>query len=121
MPASIAKEMQMPPVQGYEAQVVAAKEALETARGALSRDVAQAVGTADWIQILRDRYDVQVLVAQIGETAKQPDFVAKLHSAADKVRQQQRQRGRPAKSSNGAPAQTKSASQPPAKAGAATI
>jgi hypothetical protein len=111
----------MPPVQGYEAQVAAAKEQLEVARGALSHDIAQAVGTADWVQVLRDRYDVQVLVAQIGETAKQPDFVAKLHAAADKVRQQQRQRGRPAKSSNGAPAPTKSASQLPAKAGATAV
>jgi hypothetical protein len=111
----------MPPVQGYEAQVAAAKEQLEMARGALSRDVAQAVGTADWVQILRDRYDVQVLVAQIGETAKQADFVAKLHTAADKVRQQQRQRGRPAKSSNGAPAQTKSASQLQPKPGATAV
>ena len=76
----------MPPVQGYEAQVLAAKEQLEMARGALSRDVAQAVGAADWVQILRDRFDVQVLVAQIGETAKQADFVAKLHATADKVR-----------------------------------
>lgn len=111
----------MPPVQGCEAQVTAAKEQLDMARGALSRDVAQAVGTADWVQILRDRYDVQVLVAQIGETAKQPDFVAKLHTAADKVQQQQRQRGRPAKSSNGAPAPTKSASQLQAKAGATAV
>jgi hypothetical protein len=113
----------MPPVQGYEEQVTAAREQLEMARGALSRDFAQAVGTADWVQILRDRYDVQALVGQIGETAKQADFVAKLHSAADKVRQQQqqRQRGRPAKSSNGAPAPTKSASQLQSKAGATAV
>ncbi|MEH2567130.1 DNA-binding protein [Bradyrhizobium sp. AZCC 2289] len=88
----------MPPIQGYEASVEAAKRVLEAAESALPRDIAQAVANAGWAAFLRDRHDVQALVDHIAETAQQRDFVSKLHAAADKARQQQPQRGRPPKS-----------------------
>jgi hypothetical protein len=88
----------MPPIQGYEASVEAAKRALEAAQSALPRDIAQAVANAGWAAFLRDRHDVQALVDHIGEAVQQHDFVSKLHAAADKARHQQPQRGRPPKS-----------------------
>ena len=89
----------MPLIQGYEASLEAAKRALEMAQNALSRDVGQAVANAGWT-FLRDRCDVQALVDIVGELAAKPDFVAKLHAAADKARNQQPQRGRPPKASS---------------------
>jgi hypothetical protein len=86
----------MPPIQGYEATVEAAKRALEAAQTALSRDVGQAIGTAGW-SFLRDKCDVVALVDVVTELANQPDFVSRLHIAADKARVQQPQRGRPPK------------------------
>ncbi len=86
----------MPQIQGYDATVEAAKRALEAAQTALSRDVGQAIGTAGW-SFLRDKCDVIALVDVVSELANQPDFVSKLHAAADKVRVQQPQRGRPPK------------------------
>ena len=50
------------------------------------------------------------LVDVVGELANQPDFVSKLHAAADKARVQQPQRGRPPKS-NGATNDRKNAAQ----------
>ena len=88
----------MPPIQGYEASVEAAKRALEAAQSALPRDIAQAVANADWVAFLRDRHDVQALVDHIGEAVQQRDFVSRLHATADKARHQQPQRGRPPKS-----------------------
>jgi hypothetical protein len=84
-------------VQGYEATVAEARQLLEAAQAALSRDVAQAVANAGWTAFLRDRYDVEALVAHISEAAQHRDFLTKLHAAADKARQQQPQRGRPRK------------------------
>src|SRR5882762_10176063 len=95
-PVSEAKGDQMPQIQGYDATVEAAKRALEVAQSALPRDVAQAIGTAGWT-FLRDKGDVTALVDVVSELANQPDFVAKLHAAADKARVQQPQRGRPPK------------------------
>ena len=89
----------MPLIQGYEASLEAAKRALEMAQNALSRDVGQAVANAGWT-FLRDRCDVQALVDIVGELAAKPDFVATLHAAADKARNQQPQRGRPPKASS---------------------
>jgi hypothetical protein len=98
-PVNKRKDMKMPPNQGYQASVASAKELLDTARSALPRDVAQAVANADWT-FLRDRCDVQALIDHIGTAAHKADFVEKLHAAADKARQQQRQRGRPRKTSD---------------------
>lgn len=92
----------MPPIQGYEASVEAAKRALEAAQSALPRDIAQAVANAGWAAFLRDRHDVQALVDHIGKAVQQRDLVSKLHAAADKARHQQPQRGRPPKSNQGA-------------------
>jgi hypothetical protein len=91
----------MPPIQGYEASVEAAKRALEAAQGALSRDVGQAVVGAQW-SFLRDRFDVSALIDYVSELATQPGFVAKLHASADKARNQQPLRGRPPKANSGA-------------------
>jgi len=91
----------MPPIQGYEATVEAAKRALETAQNALARDVGQAVVNADW-DFLRDKFDVGALVDHVSELAAKPDFVAKLHASADKARNQQPQRGRPPRPSGAA-------------------
>ena len=71
----------MPPIQGYEASVEAAKRALEAAQSALPRDIAQAVANADWVAFLRDRHDVQALVDHIAEAVQQRDFVSRLHAA----------------------------------------
>jgi hypothetical protein len=87
----------MPEIQDYKASVAAAKQTLDTARSALSRDVAQAVANAEWTAFLRDRFDVQALVDHVSAAARQTDFIEKLHAGADKARQQQRQRGRPPK------------------------
>ncbi|MEH2506374.1 hypothetical protein V1290_005185 [Bradyrhizobium sp. AZCC 1578] len=91
----------MPTIQGYGASVEAAKRALEAAQNALSRDVGQAVVSAQW-SFLRDRFDVSALIDCISELAAQPGFVAKLHASADKARNQQPARGRPPKANNGA-------------------
>jgi hypothetical protein len=91
----------MPPTQGYEASVEAAKRALEEARGALARDVGQAVVNAQWA-FLRDRHDVHALVDIVSEFATQPGFVAKLHASADKARNQQPPRGRPPRANSAA-------------------
>jgi hypothetical protein len=104
------KETKMPQIQGYDATVEAAKRALEAAQNALSRDVGQAIGTAGW-SFLRDKCDVIALVDVVSELANQPDFVCKLHAAADKVRVQQPQRGRPPKS-NGATTDSENVAQP---------
>src|SRR5215475_14376928 len=90
----------MPPILGYSASVEAAKQALEAAQNALSRDVGQAVTLAEW-PFLRDRHDVQAVVDHITHAAKDADFVSKLHAAADKARLAQPQRGRPPKAANG--------------------
>ena len=58
------------------------------------RDVGAAIVNAQW-SFLRDRFDVNALVAHISETAQRSDFVSKLHAAADKARHQQIPRGRP--------------------------
>ncbi|MEH2562427.1 DNA-binding protein [Bradyrhizobium sp. AZCC 2289] len=87
----------MPPIQGYEASVEAAKRALEAAQSALPRDIAQAVANAGWAAFLRDRHDVQALVDHIAEAVQQRDFVSRLHATADKARHHQPQRGRPPK------------------------
>jgi hypothetical protein len=47
-----------------------------------------AIANAQW-SFLRDRFDVNALVAHISETAQRSDFVSKLHAAADKARHQQ--------------------------------
>ncbi|WP_370095387.1 DNA-binding protein [Bradyrhizobium yuanmingense] len=86
----------MPPVQGYEATVEAARRALEAAQNALAKDVGQAVVNARWA-FLRDKFDVSALIDQVSELAAQPAFVAKLHASADKARNQQTPRGRPPK------------------------
>ena len=52
---------------------------------------------ADWAAFLRDKHDVKALIDYISEAASQPDFVAKAHAPADKVRDQQPLRGRPPK------------------------
>lgn len=83
---------------GYAASVEAAKASLEAARAALSRDVAQAVTSANWSDFLRDKYDVEALIQQISEAAQSKDWVSSLHASADKTRAQQPQRGRPSKS-----------------------
>jgi hypothetical protein len=95
-PVSEAKGDQDAQIQGYDATVEAAKRALEAAQNALSRDVGQAIGTAGWT-FLRDKCDVIALVDVVSELANQPDFVPKLHAAADQARVQQPQRGRPPK------------------------
>jgi hypothetical protein len=91
----------MPPIQGYEATVEAARRALEAARNALARDVGQAVVNAQWA-FLRDKFDVSALIDHVSELAAQPAFVAKLHASADKARNQQPPRGRPPKASSAA-------------------
>lgn len=53
-----------------------------------------AIPNTQW-SFLRDRFDVNALVAHISETAQRSDFVSKLHAAADKARHQQIPRGRP--------------------------
>ena len=109
----------MPQIQGYNATVEAAKRALEAAQNALSRDVGQAIGTAGWT-FLRDKCDVIALVDVVSELANQPDFVSKLHAAADKVRVQQPQRGRPPKL-NGTTTDQNYATQPDGGARATEI
>jgi hypothetical protein len=96
----LAKGEGMPPILGYSEAVVAARQALETAQNALSRDVGQAITQAEW-PFLRDRHDVAALVDYITEAAENPDFVSKLHAAADTARLAQPQRGRPPKAANG--------------------
>jgi hypothetical protein len=87
---------------GYEASVEAAKRALESTQGALSRDVGQAIVNTQW-PFVRDKCDVQALVDVVSELATQPGFVAKVHAAADQARrEQQPQRGRPPKASSAA-------------------
>jgi hypothetical protein len=88
------------PILGYSASVEAAKQALEAAQNALSRDFGQAIMQVDW-PFLRDRHDVAALVEYITETAADADFVSKLHAVADKARLAQPQRGRPPKAANG--------------------
>jgi hypothetical protein len=104
------KEIKMPQILGYDATVEAAKRALEAAQAALSRDVGQAIGSAGW-SFLRDKSDVIALVDVVSELANQPDFVSRLHAAADKVRVQQPQRGRPPKV-NGTPTEQNCPAQP---------
>jgi hypothetical protein len=89
----------MPPIPGYTESVEAAKQALEAAQAALSRDVGQAVTNAGW-SFLRDRFDVQALIDQITLAAEEGDFVKKLHAEADTARHQQPLRGRPPKANN---------------------
>lgn len=88
----------MPPIKGYSASIEAARQAFEAAQTAMPRDVGQAVTNAGWV-FLRDPFDVQALVDHITMAAEDPDFVSKLHAAADKARQQQPLRGRPPKAS----------------------
>jgi hypothetical protein len=92
----------MPPIQGYEASLEAARRLLEAAETALPKDIAQAVTNAPWARILRDKHDVSALIDKIGELAREEHFVSALHATADKLRQQQPQRGRPPKANNGA-------------------
>jgi hypothetical protein len=115
------KETKMPPIQGYEATLEAAKRALEAAQSALARDVGQAVAQAEWTGFLRDKCDVQALVDIVGELAVKPDFVAKLHATADKMRSQQPQRGRPPKVSSTAATELKSGMQLNGGASAAAV
>lgn len=79
----------------YREQVDLLRKQLSEARGALARDLATAVAAADWQAFLRDRYDVNALVAHIDGLAAKPEWVAKLQAAGDRARQQGRQRGRP--------------------------
>jgi hypothetical protein len=85
-------------IQSYAASVEAAKLHLETARGALSRDIAQGVADAEWASILRDKFDVLALLEHISEAFRSKESISKLHASADRARTQQPLRGRPAKS-----------------------
>ncbi|WP_027577129.1 hypothetical protein [Bradyrhizobium sp. WSM1743] len=59
------------------------------------------MGNAEWA-FLRDKFDVNALIDHVSELAAKPDFVAKLHAATDKARNEQPQRGRPPKASTAA-------------------
>ncbi len=109
----------MSPIPGsYAASVEAAKVHLEAAKGAMSRDIAEGVADADWAALLRDRHDVRALIEHIGEAARSKDWLAKLYASADKTRQQQPVRGRPAKPKTSA--SKASVGQTAAQGGAAT-
>lgn len=79
----------------YQEAVTTLQQQLESAKQALSRDVAAAVASRDWSAMLRDRFDVQALVEHLDQELKDGALVKRLQANADKERLQQRQRGRP--------------------------
>lgn len=81
----------------YQEAVAALQQQLESAKQALSRDVAAAVASRDWSAMLRDRFDVEALIEHLDQELKDGGLIKRLQANADKERQQQRQRGRPRK------------------------
>lgn len=100
-------------MQTYKSHVDELREQLNKARGALARDVAAAVATADWHKFLRDRHDVAALVQRVAELGQQKEWVAALQAAGDRARQQGTTRGRPRKGNKAA---TRQATTPAAAA-----
>lgn len=96
----------------YQEAVAALQQQLESAKQALSRDVAAAVASRDWSATLRDRYDVDALVEHLDQELKDGGLIKRLQANADKERQQQRQRGRPRKQQSRAPEQVASPKPP---------
>ena len=99
----------------YQEAVAALQQQLESAKQALSRDVAAAVASRDWSAMLRDRHDVEALVEHLDQELKDEGLIKRLQANADKDRQQQRQRGRPRKEARAASEQAASTT-PPLKA-----
>lgn len=81
----------------YRESLNQAERELESARGALPRDCAQAIANAGWAEFLRDKYDVLALVSHVSELFRSSDFLDDLYAAGDKARQQQPRVGRPSK------------------------
>jgi hypothetical protein len=81
----------------YQEAVIALQQQLESAKQALSRDVAAVVASRDWSVMLRDRFDVEALVEHLDQELRDGALVKRLQANADKERLQQRQRGRPRK------------------------
>ena len=69
---------------------------LEDAAQALPRDLASAIAKRDWADALRDRFDVEALVAKLDEMRRERGFVTEIHAAGDRARAAQAgRRGRP--------------------------
>lgn len=81
----------------YNEQVEQLAAAMKRARAALATDLAEAAGRKDWGAKLRDKADVEALVAVIDERLQDAVFVAQVHAAADKARDVVRGPGRPPK------------------------
>lgn len=81
----------------YNEQLEQLAAQLKRARAALASDLAEAVGRKDWGAKLRDKADVEALVATIDERLQDASFVSQVHAAADKARQLVRGPGRPPK------------------------
>jgi hypothetical protein len=96
----------------YQEAVIALQQQLESAKQALSRDVAAAVASRDWSAMLRDRHDVEALVEHLDQELKDEGLIKRLQANADKDRQQQRQRGRPRKEARAASEQAASTTPP---------
>lgn len=78
------------------------EERLEEVRQALPRDVASAIAKRDW-NGLRDKYDVEALVAKMHDLWSERSFVAEIQAAADRTRAAQvGRRGRPRKDTEAA-------------------
>lgn len=92
----------------YQEAVIALQQQLESAKQALSRDVAAAVACRDWSAILRDRHDVEALVEHLDQELKDEGLIKRLQANADK----ERQRGRPRKQQSRAPEQVASPKPP---------
>lgn len=71
---------------------------LEDAAQALPRDLASAIAKRDWADALRDRFDVEALVAKLDGMRRERSFVAEIQAAGDRTRAAQAgRRGRPRK------------------------
>lgn len=95
----------------YKEAVATLQQQLDSAKRALPRDVAAAVASRDWSDVLRDRFDVEALIDHIDQRVKDSAFIKQVQAVADKERSQQRQRGRPRKQA-GAKAEPTAPSKP---------
>ena len=80
----------------------------QEAAQALPRDLAAALAKRDWSEYLRDRYDVDALVAKLDELRRERGFIEEIRAAGDCNRAAQSgRRGRPRKQTQTVPALAK--------------
>ncbi len=67
----------------YKEAVETLQQQLDSAKQALPRDVAAAVASRDWSDVLRDRFDVEALIDHIDQRVKDSAFIKQVQAAAD--------------------------------------